>query len=119
MTTATDQPLYDLVIASRKYGYGHTTNTDAPIVWWKVAGQPKEALKKRVSLATPLIQERLQKYYLVDTEVHPTEVIRKYCKKTYDVTPGDGGLCDQDLNNIVVDKNRWPWPANVQQEVAL
>ena len=77
---ADNAPLFDLVIASRKGGYGTTSHASAPILWWKLAGQPKETLTKRVSLTHPLIQKRLAAYELVTVEVHPTTIVRK-CRK--------------------------------------
>lgn len=76
----TDQPLYDLLIASKKYGYGSTTNADAPIIWWKVAGHEKQAPRRSLSIVDPALQQRLEAYELVDTEVQPSQVIRKYRK---------------------------------------
>ncbi len=73
-----DRPLYDLVIASKKYGYGSTTNANAPIEWWKLAGGEKEAPPRQVSLADPVIQKHLEAYELVDTEIQTTRIIRKY-----------------------------------------
>ena len=74
----TPTPLFDLVIASRKNGYGTTSHADSPILWWKMAGQQREKPAKPVSLIHPLIQKRLQAYELVDTEVQINQVIRKY-----------------------------------------
>lgn len=70
--------LFDLLIASRKGGYGSTSHADAPILWWKLAGCEKEKPAKPVTLVHPLIQKRLAAYELVDTEVQPNQVIRKY-----------------------------------------
>lgn len=81
-----DKSLYDLVIASRKYGYGSTTNAAAPIAWWKLAGQEKEVPPRTVSLTNPVVQKHLEAYELVDTEVHPTEIVRKY--RRLEVTGG-------------------------------
>ena len=72
--------LYDLVIASRKTGYGTTSHADSPILWWKMAGQEKETPAKPVTLIHPLVQKRLQAYELVDTEVQINQIIRKYRK---------------------------------------
>lgn len=71
-------PLFDLVIASRKNGYGTTSHADSAILWWKLAGQEKEKPAKPVSLIHPLVQKRLQAYELVGTEVQINQVIRKY-----------------------------------------
>ena len=74
------QTLFDLVIASKKYGYGSTDHAEAPILWWKLAGQPKEELypRRRVSVVDAVVQERLAGYELVANEVKPNMVIRKY-----------------------------------------
>lgn len=75
-----DRPLYDLVIASRKYGFSSTTNANAPIEWWKVAGGEQQSPPGQVSLTDPIIQQHLAAYELVDTEIHPMRIIRKYRK---------------------------------------
>ena len=74
------QTLYDLVIASKKYGYGSTDHANAPILWWKVAGQPKEEIypRRRVSVIDNEVQDRLAGYELVDTEVKRNMIVRKY-----------------------------------------
>ena len=72
--------LYDLVIASKKYGYGSTTHAEAPILWWKLAGQAQEAPPYRMSLVDRGVAERLRGYELMDTEVHRDQVVRKYRK---------------------------------------
>jgi hypothetical protein len=72
--------LYDLLISSRKNGYGTTSHADSPILWWKMAGQPKEKPPQPVTLIHPLIQKRLQAYVLIDTEVQINQIIRKYRK---------------------------------------
>lgn len=76
------QTLYDLVIASKKYGRGSTDHAEAPILWWKLAGKPKEEVypQRRVSVIDSQVQERLASYELVDTEVRRNMVIRKYRK---------------------------------------
>lgn len=73
-----DQPLYDLVIASRKYGYGETDNATDPILWWKKAGEPQQKPRGRMSLVDFTNQGELDDYELVDVEVHPTQIINKY-----------------------------------------
>lgn len=77
---AADLPLYDLVIASQKFGYGATDTADAPILWWKLAGQAKEVPAKKCRLTDPAIQRRLLSYKLVATEVRTRQIIRKYIK---------------------------------------
>lgn len=74
-----DTPLFDLVIASKKSGYGITSRASAPVLWYKLAGQPKQN-PKGWALTQPAVQARLQDYELVDTEVRQNQVIRKYCK---------------------------------------
>ena len=74
-------PLYDLLIASRKYGYNLTSQTDAPITWLKAAGFPQRSPQvENTTLAHPTVQKFLEGYELVDTEVKPFEIIRKYRK---------------------------------------
>ncbi|GIK42413.1 MAG: hypothetical protein BroJett011_62460 [Chloroflexota bacterium] len=41
LTPAASLPQFDLVIASKK-AYGISSQAEAPILWWKVAGQEKE-----------------------------------------------------------------------------
>jgi hypothetical protein len=77
LTPASAVPLYDLLIASKKYGVGSTSQADAPITWWKMAGQDKY-FPKSARLTDPEIQKRLAAYELVETEVHPNEIVRKY-----------------------------------------
>lgn len=75
------QVLFDLVIVSKKHGYGSTDTATAPILWWKMAGQSKEEIYergKRIALSDTKVQERLAAYELADTEVHPGQIIRKY-----------------------------------------
>lgn len=79
------KPLYGLVIASKKFGFGTTCNASDRILWWKMAGQPiQENLNKELSLVSPVIQKKLQGYTLVDTEVQPHQIIRKYKKMATD-----------------------------------
>ncbi len=74
-------PLYDLVVASAKYGAGLTSSPKAPIKWFKQAGFPQRSpLDKNTALASPQVQAFLQGYELVDIEVKQFEVIRKYRK---------------------------------------
>lgn len=80
-------PPVDLVIASRKYGRGSTSQADAPILWWKLVGRPKEVPPRPCSLVDPVIQKRLRAYKLVDTEVQANQVVRRYRKLCE--------LCDQ------------------------
>lgn len=77
---AAPAPTFDLVIATRKYGIGSTDSANAPIVWWKVAGQPKQEPTAPCNLTTPAIQKRLLAYELVDTRCTQFEVIRCYRK---------------------------------------
>lgn len=71
--------LYDLVIASKKYGYGSTTNANSPILWWKLAGEAKEDVyAQKYTLINPVIQQKLLDYELIKTEVHSCQIIRKY-----------------------------------------
>lgn len=100
LTLASSLPLYDLLIATRKYGYNTTSQADAPILWWKLSGRSKETPPVECRLTDPAIQKRLENYELMDTEVHAGQVIRKYRKLcTFNVAPGDGGISDQDLND--------------------
>lgn len=103
--------LYDLTIAITKYGYGTTCNGNEPIKWIKKYGQKIQKFRPRDGrrLTDPDLQEMLLAYDLVETEVHDTEVVQKYRKLQF---PGDGGR--DNFDDVVVDKNRWPWPSNVK-----
>lgn len=74
------QVLFDLVIASKKYGYNSTDHAEAPILWWKLAGQEKEEIypARKISILDAAVQDRLQDYELVSTEVKSGMIIRKY-----------------------------------------
>lgn len=71
--------LFDLVIASKKYGYNTTSDAGAPIAWFKKAGEERQE-GNGLSLASPGVQEALLKYDLVDTEARAGLVIRRYRK---------------------------------------
>ncbi len=79
-TAVPGQVLFDLVIASKKYGCGSTDHAEAPILWWKVAGQDKEELypSRLVSLVDSVVQNKLANYELVATDVKVNMIIRKY-----------------------------------------
>lgn len=74
------QVLFDLVIASKKYGYNSTDHAEAPILWWKLAGQEKEELYpgRKINILDAAVQDRLQDYELVATEPKLNMIIRKY-----------------------------------------
>jgi len=72
-------PVYDLVIASKKL-YGITSDAAAPILWWKLAGQPKQEPPQRCALTDPAIQKKLLSYDLIDTETRQGMIIRRYRK---------------------------------------
>lgn len=77
------QPLYDLLIAAKKYGYGSRSRDaqDAPIVWLKFAGEEKRPPKDpKITLAHPSVQKFLLGYELVATEAHQFEIVKKYRK---------------------------------------
>lgn len=69
---------FDLVIAAKKYGVGSTTQLDAPILWWKEAGKETEQPKGRITLLDARMRTWLAGYDLVDTEIQPNQVIRRY-----------------------------------------
>lgn len=70
--------LFDLVVATQKYGYGETENATDPIIWYKKFGEPRQKPRGRTSIADWASQGLLDGYNLVATEVHPTQLIRKY-----------------------------------------
>lgn len=72
--------LYDLVIATVKYGYGTTEQATDPIAWLKFAGQQRQQFKpgQRPALVDSKIQAMLDGLKLVKTEVQASQVIRKY-----------------------------------------
>ena len=108
-------PLYDLVIAVTKYGYGATCNGSEPIKWLKFAGQPKQVFHgRKVRLTDREMQTTLQNYELVDTTPFSTEVVFKYRKAQQPAFPGDGGMDSYD--HLVIDKNSWPYAANAQRK---
>lgn len=77
----TIQPLYDLLIAVKKYGFGSRTRDaeNAPIVWLKQAGQEKRPPRDKSTTMAQVVKF-LAGYELVATEVHQFEVIKKYRK---------------------------------------
>jgi hypothetical protein len=77
---AAELPQFDLVIASQKV-FGVSSQAEAPILWWKVAGQKKEYPPKPCSLLHPAIQKRLLNYELAHTEARQGMVIRRYRRK--------------------------------------
>lgn len=84
------KPLYDLLIATKKYGVGSRTRDaeNAPIVWIKFAGEDKRPPKDAtITIAHPSVQKFLLGYELVTTECHQFELIRKYRKITPGSTP--------------------------------
>jgi hypothetical protein len=75
------QPAFDLVITFAKYGKGSTTQQDSKILWWKVAGQERQAPKGRLTLADLISSKALEKYVLVGTEVSDLQVANRYVLK--------------------------------------
>lgn len=69
---------FDLVVASKKYGVGSTTQLDAPVLWWKRHGEEMEKPAGRITLLDPRIQAMLAGYDLADTEIQPSQIIRRY-----------------------------------------
>lgn len=69
--------LYDLVIASKKYGTNLTDQAEAPILWWKTPGRPQE-FPQHKSLLDSDVQAALLDYELVHQEVKQFQVIRRY-----------------------------------------
>lgn len=80
VTPAALIPRYDLVIATQKTPF-MTSRQDAPILWWKVAGRPRETPPAKCSLLDPVIQKRLADYELEATEARQGMVIRRYKKR--------------------------------------
>jgi hypothetical protein len=74
---AADLPQFDLVIASKKT-FGISSQAEAPILWWKLAGKPRETPARPCALTDPAIQKRLLGYRLVNTETRQGMVIRRY-----------------------------------------
>jgi hypothetical protein len=75
--------LFDLLIATKKYGYGSNTGSaeSAPILWIKFAGEEKRPPKdKTITMAAPGVQKFLQGYELVANETRQFEMICKYRK---------------------------------------
>ncbi len=72
--------LYDLVIATVKYGYGTTERATDPIAWLKWAGEQRREFRpgRRPTLVDGNVQAMLDGLELVETEVQASQVIRKY-----------------------------------------
>lgn len=39
---------------------------------------------------------------------------KQFGQATYKIVPGDGGMSDQELDSLTVNKNRWPYAVNVE-----
>lgn len=85
-------PGYDLVIASKKYGRGSTTQLDAPVLWWKEINKEREVPTGRITLLDPRMQARLAGYDLVDTEIQPNQIVRRYRRTP--TLPTSAAVCD-------------------------
>lgn len=71
---------FDLAIATVRYGYGCTDSAADPIVWLKWTGQPKQEFRpgRRPRLVDNTIQAQLEGLELVDAEIKPSEIVRRY-----------------------------------------
>lgn len=81
--TAPGEVVCDLIITSKKYGYGSTTTAEAPILWWKQAGKEQDNVYDRgirISLVDAVIQKRLEDYELIKEVVSWNEIRRLYRK---------------------------------------
>ena len=69
--------LYDLAVAVKKYGYGLSTNGQSPILWYKLAGQPKKE-PAGWTMAKLVSRGRLDGFELIDTEVKINMIVYRY-----------------------------------------
>lgn len=74
-----DQPVYDLVICAKKYGFGATTTQAAPILWYKKAGESGKS-QPGMTMAAIAAKGWLDGYTLVATEVQTGKMVYRYKK---------------------------------------
>lgn len=70
----------DLVIVTRRVVkfHGQTQSNDGRVLWWKLAGQEKQAPRLTARLTDPSIQTRLKNYELVQQKCSTTEIWHFY-----------------------------------------
>lgn len=72
-------PLFDLVIVTKRWGYGSKTSGREPILWIKLAGKPEDhETYKGLNMYSPQVRKMLEPYEWVENETRPNQLIRKF-----------------------------------------
>lgn len=72
-------PLFDLIIVTRRWGYGSKTSGNEPILWTKLVGQPEDhQTYAGLTMYSPPVRKLLEPYEWAENENKEFKLVRKF-----------------------------------------